>query len=84
MSNEVTQRVISVICKTQRLPPERVSAQSTFEELGFDSLDAVSILFALEEEFKVNIPDDDSRQIRSVGQVIEGIERLLNREASAS
>lgn len=42
-----------------------------------DSLDAVNVLFALEEEFNVNIPDEDAREIRTVRQVIEGIGKLL-------
>jgi acyl carrier protein len=77
MSNDLTQRVISVISTTQRIPPEKISPDSTFEELGLDSLDAVNILFALEEEFKIDIPDDDSREIRSVRHIIDGVEKLL-------
>jgi acyl carrier protein len=77
MSNDLTQRVISVIAATQRIPPEKITPDSTFEELGLDSLDAVNILFALEEEFKISIPDDDARDIRGVRQMIDGIEKLL-------
>jgi len=77
MSNDVTQRVLAVIAKTQRIAPEKITADSTFEELGLDSLDSVNILFALEEEFTIHIPDDDAREIRSVRQMIEGIEKLV-------
>ena len=77
MSNEVTQKVISVISATQRIPAEKITPESTFEELGMDSLDGVNILFALEEEFNVNIPDDEARNIRGVRQMVEGIEKLL-------
>jgi len=77
MSNDLTERVISVIAKTQRIAPEKITADSTFEELGLDSLDAVNILFALEEEFKIEIPDDRAREIRSIRQMIEGVEKLV-------
>jgi acyl carrier protein len=77
MSDDLTQRVISVIARTQRIPPEKISPESTFEELGLDSLDSVNILFALEEEFNLDIPDEDTRDIRSIGQMIEGIGKLL-------
>jgi len=77
MSNDVTQRVLAVIAKTQRIAPEKITADSTFEELGLDSLDSVNILFALQEEFTIHIPDDDAREIRSVRQMIEGIEKLV-------
>ena len=84
MSNDLTERVISVIATTQRIPREKISPESTFEELGLDSLDSVNILFALEEEFKINIPDDDAREIRGVKQMIEGIEKLLAAPGGAS
>ena len=77
MSEELIPRVISVIAKTQRLPTEQISLDSSFEELGIESLDGVNILFALEEEFNVNIPDEDARDICGVRQMVEGIEKLL-------
>ncbi len=76
-AEELTRRVIGVIAKTHRVSPETITPETTFQELGMDSLDAVNVLFALEEEFNVNIPDEDAREIRTVRQVIEGIAKLL-------
>jgi acyl carrier protein len=84
MSNDLTDRVISVIAKTQRIPKEKITPESTFEELGLDSLDSVNILFAREEEFQISIPDEDTREIRSVGQMIEGIGKLVAASGGAS
>ena len=70
-------RVIKVIAKTQRIPLETVSIDSTFEELKIDSLDGINLIFALESEFNVDIPDEDARSIRSVRQMAEGIAQLL-------
>lgn len=84
MPNDLIQRVISVIAKTQRIPAEKISPESTFEELGLDSLDSVNILFALEEEFNVSIPDEAAREIRSVRQIIDGISALLPETGSPS
>ncbi|MCS6951393.1 MAG: acyl carrier protein [Bryobacterales bacterium] len=74
---ELAQRVIGVIAKARRVPPETITPETTFQELGLDSLDAVNVLFALEEEFNVSIPDEDAREIRTVRQVIEGIAKLV-------
>ncbi len=82
MSNDLTERVISVIAKTQRIPREKITPDSTFEELGLDSLDSVNILFALEEEFNIEIPDEGVREIRSMRQMIDGVAKLV--EASES
>lgn len=77
MNDDLIARVTGVIAKTQHLPPESVTIDSTFEDLKIDSLDGINILFALESEFDVDIPDDAAKQIRSVRQAAEGIEKLL-------
>jgi acyl carrier protein len=77
MSNDLIGRVTAVIAKSQRLPPESVTIDKTFEELNIDSLDGMEILFALEGEFNVDIPDDEARAIRTVREMVEGIEKLL-------
>ena len=77
MSDELIARVTGVIAKTQHIPPESVTIDSSFEELKIDSLDGINILFALEGEFDIDIPDDAAKQIRSVRQMAEGVEKLL-------
>jgi acyl carrier protein len=77
MSDELMQRVRSVIAATQRIPVEKVSADSTFEELGIDSMDGVNILFALENEFDISIPDEEAKSIRNVREMAEGVAKLL-------
>ena len=77
MSDELIQRVRAVIANTQRIPIDKISVDSSFEELGIDSMDGVNILFALENEFNITIPDEAAKQIRNVREMIEGVERLL-------
>ena len=77
MSDELIQRVRTVIANTQRIPVEKITIDSSFEELGIDSMDGVNILFALENEFNITIPDEEAKQIRNVRQMIEGVEKLL-------
>jgi acyl carrier protein len=77
MSDELIQRVRTVIANTQRIPIEKITIDSTFQELGIDSMDGVNILFALENEFNITIPDEAAKQIRDVRQMIEGVEKLI-------
>jgi acyl carrier protein len=77
MSEELIHRITGVIAKTQHLPAESVTIDSTFEELKIDSLDGINILFALESEFDLDIPDDAAKKIRSVREMVAGIEQLL-------
>jgi acyl carrier protein len=75
---DVGAKVIAVIAKAQRIPLESVSLDSTFEELKIDSLDGINIVFALEEAFGVDIPDDGAQNMRSVKDAVEGVSKLLS------
>jgi len=77
MSDEIIERVRKVIAASKRIREDRVTIDSAFEELGIDSMDAVEILFALENEFDINIPDEEVKTVRNVRQMVEGVEKLL-------
>ena len=77
MPDDLIPRVIQCIAATQHLPVEKITAESTFEELGIDSLDGINILFALENEFNVNIPDDAAQNVKTVGDLAEGLKKLI-------
>lgn len=82
LSEDFKARIIKVIAKTQRIPPETVSIDSTFEELKIDSLDGINLIFALESEFNVDIPDEDARAIKSVRQMAQGVADLMTKKTS--
>lgn len=73
----ITERVIDTIAKTQHIAPETIGPENSFAELKIDSLDGLQIMFALEEEFGVSIPDDEVKKLTSVGEAVTGIEKLL-------
>ena len=77
MPDDVMARVLRVIAETQRIPADGVTPESTFEELKIDSLDGINIVFAIENEFNVNVPDEAAKSLRSVRDVAEGVERLI-------
>jgi acyl carrier protein len=82
MTDELTNKVLSIVASTKRIALEQVRPESTFEQLGIDSLDAVNILFALEGEFNINIPDEEARSIRTVQEMIEGVRKLVTSGAA--
>lgn len=77
MPDDLTQDVIAVIAREQRLPVDAISPDATFEELKIDSLDGVNIVFALEEKYNLTIPDEVAREMKSVRQVIEALRAQL-------
>ena len=84
MSDELIERVRQVIATSKRIPVERVTVDSSFEELGIDSMDAVEILFGLENEFDINIPDEEVKNVRNVRQMVAGVERLLAAKSAST
>lgn len=83
MSDQLTASVLEVIAKTQHLPPEAITIDKTFAELKIDSLDGMNILFAVESEFDITIPDEQAAEIKSVRQMVEGIEKLVAAKEAA-
>ena len=77
----VEERVIKVFADFKKVPVEEITAYTTFEELGFDSLDGLNLVFELEEEFDLTIPDDRVADMKGVRQAVEGIEGLLDAKA---
>ncbi|HVO38383.1 MAG TPA: phosphopantetheine-binding protein [Spirochaetia bacterium] len=77
MTDEMVSRVIGCIAASQKVPPEKVTLESSFEDLGIDSLDGVNILFALETEFNISIPDQGVLSMKNVREVIEALEKVL-------
>jgi acyl carrier protein len=71
-------RVLRCVTDTQHLDPSRVSLDSTFEELEIDSLAGINILFAVESEFGITVPDDQAQQVRTVRQLVDGVRALVN------
>lgn len=78
MSEEtVSERVVRVFAKFKKIAPEDIKMDTTFEELGLDSLDGLNLIFELEEEFDIMVPDDKVQSMKSVSEVVEGIEWIL-------
>jgi acyl carrier protein len=71
----IEQRVKDIIVEQLGVKPEQVVPAAKFiEDLGADSLDTVELVMALEEEFGIEVPDEQAEKLQSVGDVIKYIE----------
>lgn len=73
----VSERVIRVFAEFKKVLVEDIRMETTFDELGFDSLDGLNLIFELEEEFDIIVPDDKAQEMKSVRDAVEGVEFLL-------
>ena len=71
----VEEKIKAIIAEQLGVKPEEVTPGASFiDDLGADSLDTVELIMALEEEFNVEIPDEDAEKMATVGDAIKYIE----------
>jgi acyl carrier protein len=69
---DIEAKVKEIIINELGVEPEKVTPQASFvEDLGADSLDTVELVMAFEEEFGIEIPDEDAEQLQKVGDAIK-------------
>jgi acyl carrier protein len=66
------------IAEVTHTPIEKVTLDATFEELGMTSLDALAIVTELEEEFGIEIPNEEALALRNVRQAVECVRTLTS------
>jgi acyl carrier protein len=77
--NNTFDRVRNVVVKQLNVEAEKVKPEAHFQnDLAADSLDTVELVMALEEEFKIEIPDEDSMTIATVGDAVAYIDKKLS------
>ncbi|PIE83375.1 MAG: acyl carrier protein [Candidatus Contendobacter odensis] len=77
--NSIEARVKRIIIEQLGVKEEQVTNEASFvEDLGADSLDTVELVMALEEEFELEIPDEDAEKITTVQQAIDYISQHLD------
>jgi acyl carrier protein len=85
--SEVASEVIAIIAKKQRAGKQAVQASDKLEDLGLNSLDAVEMIFDLEEKFDIQIPynantSNPGTDLKTVGDVVKAVERLVAQKQS--
>jgi len=85
-SKNIKERVMERIAKAIDIDLDSKSATEESEfikDLGADSLDLVELIMAIEEEFGLEIPDDEAEKLKTIGDVVSYIQNALNAKAEA-
>ena len=76
--SDISEKVKAIICEQLMVEADDVNPDSSFvEDLGADSLDTVELIMEFEDEFGVEIPDEEAEKISNVGEAIAFLENLL-------
>jgi len=71
----VSEKITEIIVEQLGVKPEEVTPEASFvDDLGADSLDTVELVMALEEEFGIEVPDEEAEKLATVGDAIKYIE----------
>jgi acyl carrier protein len=81
VADPFVETVLSTVASVKHMARERITLESSLQDLGFDSLDAIVLTFELEKQFNISIPDDKVRSVRSVRDIVEEVARLAGNGA---
>ena len=82
--SDVTSDVIGIIAKKKRVDKPAVELTDRLEDLGLESLDAVEMIFDLEEKFDIQIPynaNNPRTEFDTVGEVVRAIQQLVDKQS---
>lgn len=79
MSASIEERVINIVCEQMGASKDKIQKTTSFiNDLGADSLDTVELVMEFEDEFDINIPDEDAEKIQTVGDAVSYIEKRMS------
>jgi acyl carrier protein len=78
--SEIAEQLVHLVRQEKDVPDDLLQPTTLLTDAGIDSLDSLTILFAIEEYFKISIPDADARAIRTFGDLTDLVARGLRIE----
>ena len=73
--------LLDLIAEEALIDREKLTREATLEDIGLDSVGVVSMVFAVEEKYGVEIPDDAFEGVKTVGNVLDKVEAIIARKA---
>jgi len=77
MPDDIDQIVLDILLRKKTIDPATIGPDTTLASLGIDSLEGLEVIFALEDHFNIKISDEEAAGMKTVGQVMAGVERLV-------
>ncbi|HEX7707433.1 MAG TPA: phosphopantetheine-binding protein [Thermoanaerobaculia bacterium] len=81
---QIEQQLIAIVRQEKKMPDGLLQPTTPLADAGIDSLDSLTILFAIEETFRISIPDDKARGMTTFGDMVDLVESELARSSAAS
>lgn len=78
---EIEEKLIAIVRQEKNVADELLKPETSLADAGIDSLDSLTILFGIEEQFRISIPDDEARAVRTFGDLADIIEKRTTSDA---
>ena len=78
MTNNIEASVIEAIARHKLIDATTIRRESTLTDLGISSLDAITIVYDIEEQFDVEVPNEALETLMTVGDIVDGMRALLD------
>jgi len=78
MSEIVFEKIATLLSTKKGVNKELITIDSTFEELGLDSLDSIELIADMEDEFNVSIPNTELQEIKTIRHAVDGLSKAMN------
>jgi acyl carrier protein len=75
--DEIQQKLIAIVREEKNVAEDLLQAETPLADAGIDSLDSLTILFAIEEQFRISIPDERARAMKTFGDMVDIVQELL-------
>jgi len=78
--DEIAQQLVAIVRQEKDIPETLLTPETALADAGIDSLDSLTILFAIEEQFHISIPDELARAMKTFGDMIDIVSDLVGRD----
>ena len=78
MSQEILDAVVAAVARQKNIPPSNIQPETSLEEIGIASLDAITIVYEIEDAFDVEVPNDKLEALKTVQDIVDGVAELMD------
>lgn len=80
MKEEIFTKIVELIAANNHISPDIVTIDSTFEDLDMDSLDGLTLINDLENEYNITLPNEEAVKIKSVRDAVDSLEKFITQQ----
>ena len=78
MKDEIFNKVVEFIAANNHIAPETITIDSSFEDLSMDSLDGLTLINDLENEYNITLPNEEAVKIKTVRQAVDSLNKFIS------